>query len=86
MIIYLIYAPVLRYGLNGEFYPKPRLWEFRNSIIYASANLFFILIVERIGFYLLSVEFPDVYSQIIVRIHNEHCYHCKLLKICIFDY
>lgn len=66
MFMYLGISPMLRFGVNEEFTPLGMFEadEYRNSMIYAAANLGFILLVAFFGYTYLNKQHHQTFHEI----------------------
>eukprot|EP00475_Leptophrys_vorax_P010040 TRINITY_DN16710_c0_g1_i3.p1 TRINITY_DN16710_c0_g1~~TRINITY_DN16710_c0_g1_i3.p1 ORF type:complete len:167 (-),score=34.88 TRINITY_DN16710_c0_g1_i3:56-556(-) len=65
MSLYLIVTPLTRYGVNADYLPSVSWEDYRNSLVYAAANLVFIFLVMILGYLVLSKRYHDTYHEII---------------------
>lgn len=76
MVMYLGISPMLRYGLNKKFTPLSVITdeEYRHSMIYAAANLFFITLVGVLGYMFLHKRHHQTFHEI-REIHRHDLLH-----------
>lgn len=76
MLLYLGISPMLRFGLNKEYTPFVVITkdEYRNSVIYASANLVFIFAVAVLGYTILKKYHHETFHEI-RQIHRHDFVH-----------
>jgi uncharacterized membrane protein len=66
MCLYLAISPMLRFGLNDEHTPLQAISgdQYRNSMIYAAANLVFVFIVLLMGYRMLHKRHHQTFHEI----------------------
>jgi len=88
MFMYLGISPMLRFGLNKDFNPLgdvdgPNFItsdQYRNSMIYAGANLVFILLVGVLGYYFLQKRHHETFHEI-REIHRHDFLHHTMVGL-----
>jgi hypothetical protein len=65
MILYLIVTPLTRYGTNYDYLPYVSFDDYRRSLIFAAANLAFIVVVAILGYIVLNKKYHSTYHEII---------------------
>lgn len=88
MVMYLGISPILRFGVNKEYNPLGRVVgenfitgeQYRNSMIYAGANLGFILGVGILGYYFLQKRHHQTFHEI-REIHRHDFLHHTLVGL-----
>lgn len=80
MVMYLGISPILRFGLNKEYTPLNyySYEQYRNSMIYAGANLVFIALVAFFGYFLLSRNHPETFNEIREIHQHDLVHHTKV--------
>jgi hypothetical protein len=66
MCLYLAISPMLRFGLNKEYTPLSEItgYQYRNSMIYAAANLVFVTLIMLFGYRFLHKKHHQTFHEI----------------------